>query len=457
MNTCKKITGVLVLLVLIAFFLNTPAFAGDNIDKRALIDYSLTQEDADKVLKETFKGLSDADRAKLLSNIKLDHIIIDGKKYYFNEFADNIFFRYPDTRKYFSEKMKKTREIVRKYTGFFLNTPASVYYTNPWNPYMNPVGYIGSFGVTVERKKFPAKGTLRIWMPAPIQTDCQRDVKIISISGQEYLKSAPRVSDEMGVAYFEIPLEKLKNDLNIKVDFSFKHYEQYFKINPDNVGAYDTNLHLYKKYTASDKSIVVNPEITAKALEIVGDEKNPYIRAKKIYDYIVENINYSYTPHLYIEHMKVTETMFVHNNKFGDCGAQAAYFSALCRSIGIPARATGGMLLTPEMPSGHFWAEFYLPNYGWVPIDTTTAEAMLESDETTPSRAKAVKEYYFAHQDPYRLVIQKDMDIAVHPLQEEVPFNSLTLQVPRVECKGMGTDPTFFILPTFKTEITPWY
>lgn len=503
----KKITGVLIVVVIIAVFLSMAAFAGvnDKADKlfnraaefekegsylkaidayesaadeyiknketekaalstnemvklqRALIDYMLTQEDADKVLKETFKGLSDADRAKLLSGIKLDCIVIDGKPYYFNEFADNIFFRYPDTRRYFTDRMKKTRGFVRKYMSCFLNTPASVYDTNLWNPYINPIGYIGSFSVDIERKKFPSKGTLRIWMPAPIQTGCQRDVKIISISAQEYLKSAPRVSGEIGTAYFEIPLEKLKGDLNIKVTFSFKHYEQYFKINPENVGVYDTNLHTYKKYTSSDKNILINPEIKAKALEVVGDEKNPYIRAKKIYNYIVENINYSYTPHLFIEHMKITETMFVHKNKFGDCGSQAAYFSSLCRCLGIPARATGGMLLTPGMPSGHFWAEFYLPNYGWVPIDTTAAEAMLESDEISPSQAKTVKEYYFAHQEPYRLVIQKDMDIPVHPLQEDAPFYSATLQAPRVECKSMETDPTVFILPTFKTEITPWY
>ena len=41
------------------------------------------------------------------------------------------------------------------------------------------------------------------------------------------------------------------------------------------------------------------------------------------------------------------------------------YFAALCRSIGIPARAVGGYQMIQGFAGTHFWAEYYLEGYGW--------------------------------------------------------------------------------------------
>jgi hypothetical protein len=52
-----------------------------------------------------------------------------------------------------------------------------------------------------------------------------------------------------------------------------------------------------------------------------------------------------------------------------DCQLGAALFSALCRASGIPARLVGGNLLYRLSPTIHYWAEVWLEEQGWMPVD----------------------------------------------------------------------------------------
>ena len=62
---------------------------------------------------------------------------------------------------------------------------------------------------------------------------------------------------------------------------------------------------------------------------------------------------------------------------FGSCQNQALVFVALCRAVGIPARVAHGINsvglddVSDIEDWSHSWAEFYLPNYGWIPADPT--------------------------------------------------------------------------------------
>jgi hypothetical protein len=61
--------------------------------------------------------------------------------------------------------------------------------------------------------------------------------------------------------------------------------------------------------------------------------------------------------------------LFALKNGYGECGDYAALFVALCRASGIPARPVVGRWAMPENGSYHVWAEFYLQDVGWVPVD----------------------------------------------------------------------------------------
>ncbi len=58
------------------------------------------------------------------------------------------------------------------------------------------------------------------------------------------------------------------------------------------------------------------------------------------------------------------------SGKEGDCDEHADLFIALCRAVKIPSRRVVGHFLRdgPE-PEPHAWAEVYLEDKGWIPVD----------------------------------------------------------------------------------------
>ncbi|MDD2788079.1 transglutaminase-like domain-containing protein, partial [Methanoculleus sp.] len=143
-----------------------------------------------------------------------------------------------------------------------------------------------------------------------------------------------------------------------------------------------------------------------------------------------ETYPYSIVPHVSLDarEPKVAESTHMFETDHGDCGTQSMLFAAFCRSLGIPARAIGGyQMLLAETPSPHFWAEYYLPGYGWVPNDLTVAEAA-DWVAIPEEKRTAFKDYYAANLDPARLVIQKNVDA---PMDPPLPDDTITIRLVR--------------------------
>jgi len=309
--------------------------------------------------------------------------------------------------------------------------------------------------MTIPRKELPAKGVLKLWVPLPVQTQAQSNIKIINVEPSEYIKAPYRTDTELGQIYIEVPLDELKSDLSVEAVYMFTHYEKRFVIDPDAVGDYDKNDALYKKYTKSSPSILVSPDVCSEAKRAVGNIDNPYRAAKKLYQYVLNNIAYSLMPHIRLAAEQMSESEFVFKNRYGDCGSQSMYFCALCRSLGIPARAIGGQQLIPGVAGDHFWAEFYLPNYGWIPVDTTIAETVNYFDDISEADKKAFKEYFFGNMDPYRLVFQKDVDAPLIPAPSVRVSLPMAIQEPAAVCETAPSDPGILVDKYWKFKVSP--
>ena len=343
----------------------------------------------------------------------LEHTTIDGVTRYLSDppIVGNI--RYRNLDLFHAAGLDDSAAILAL-TANYIDKPRP----GPLVVYTNPKTFHAKGTLAVPRAKLPADGTLRIWIPLPIVTGPQPSVTINSITPAAYLKVPPG-GEDLGLAYLEVPLADLAGDLNISAEFTFTHSEQHFTIDPALIGAYDTADSDYIRYTRSYGNTTITPEIRETALRVVGGETNPYLAAKKLYYYVIDNITYS-LPSATLWPYGNPASVYVHTNRTGDCGGQSMYFAALCRSIGIPARATGGKQMFAQMvnPSGysdHFWAEFYLPNYGWIPVDTSVAQLEFYASDVSDSQRTAYRDYFFGHQDNLRLVFQKDVDIPVFP------------------------------------------
>ena len=139
--------------------------------------------------------------------------------------------------------------------------------------------------------------------------------------------------------------------------------------------------------------IVFTPYLKKLAYEIVGDEKNPYYKAKKIYDWITLNVNYSYVkPYVIYDNV----SQLVASNLKGDCGFQALLFITLCRIVGVPARWQYGWYISPFLTSPHDWALFFAPPYGWLPADLYFGGRYRGNKE--------LRNFYFGNLDGFRMV-----------------------------------------------------
>lgn len=110
----------------------------------------------------------------------------------------------------------------------------------------------------------------------------------------------------------------------------------------------------------------------AASKRIAGDETNPYIIARRIFYYLVENVRRDWS--LATWNPETEGALFTLRTGRAVCRHFSALFVALARAAGIPAAMIWGSW-NYGLIDKHDWAHFYLPNYGWVPVETTFGDS----------------------------------------------------------------------------------
>jgi hypothetical protein len=407
--------------------------------EKITLSYTISEEALSTGLKKAFPKISDEKINSLKT--KIDQITTGGQVFYFDGALNTAMGLDP-------QLMLSNKDLMASYKKISLPMMKMVADTahKPWQPYTKPVTYMTVGQLNIPRKELPKTGLFKLWIPLPTQTATQINVKVVTIAPEAKIKYPVRTDGDIGMAYLEFPLDQLKDNLKVFIKYQFTHYEQHFlPIDPTKVGEYDKSSPLIKHFTSSSQNIKLTPEIIKTAKEIAGKETNPYLVARKIYEYVVDKITYSLMPHLALDAKRYPEAVYVHEHRYGDCGAQSAYFTALCRAVGIPARTTGGFqmwMMKNGQPGPHFWAEFYLPNYGWVPVDTSAAQIYINmSPFISKAQQQQFKWFFFANQDSARCVIQKDVDTALIPPTTEPISLSMAIQFPTALCDTMDEIP----------------
>ncbi|MRR16948.1 MAG: transglutaminase domain-containing protein [Deltaproteobacteria bacterium] len=412
--------------------------------------YPYSLDETRTMLAAAFPQVPPQEREAWITQGKLESITIDGKPRFFSDVISNVKFRNVDLFRQ-DAKMYGVYEYDYKLLKQIADAGPG---PDPWQPFIRPISYTGTGMLAIPRAKLPAGGILKIWFPIPVVTAPQANIHVLSITPTTYVKGSPSIDQDIGLIYMEVLLGELTQDLNIVIRFTFDHYEQWFQIDPERVGTYDRRSDLYLRYTASYGNIAITDEIRRTAQTVIGSETNPYRAAKKLYDYILATVTYSFMPHLALWPRGEPESVYVHRNRSGDCGAQSMYFSALCRSVGIPARTTGGWQLFKGNFSGHFWAEFYLPNYGWIPVDPTAADLVDYLTGVSDQDRKAFHDFFFGNQDHYRCNVQKDVDVPLIPPSPERVFMPMAIQYPVAACDTLEDDPGLMLMDYWSTTVS---
>jgi transglutaminase-like putative cysteine protease len=418
----------------------TLATQGENVSDVDLLvsfTYPHTREEMLELLATTYPDTSEAAREAWLLLDTTETREIDGEVRYFLNVPENLAFRDVELFRTKPESVSRYRDIYELIVPYIEAARSS----DPLRPFAEPTTYTFTQSLAIPREELPAGGELELWLPLPLEGGAQTGVVVHEMEPLTYLSLPPSITHDIGLLYMNVPLETLHTDLEASITFSYSRAPEYFTIDPQLVGTYDPQSALYQMYTSSRANTAVTPSIRAKAKEIVGGETNPYLAAERIYRYVVNEVQYSLMPHLLAYPRGIPESVYVHENRYGDCGAQSMYFSALCRSVGIPARTTGGFQIFSGKPSGHFWAEFYLPHYGWIPVDTSAAQIAGYVPEVSEQERLAFEDFFFGNLDPFRLVVQRDTDLELIPRAGGTVLLPMAIQMPAALCDNMGVMP----------------
>jgi hypothetical protein len=270
------------------------------------------------------------------------------------------------------------------------------------NPQVMNVEY--SFELAPDPEKIERSKDLKLWIPIPREWESQKGVKIVSVEPPAHAEyQDPEHGNHM--LFWDFGKEPEKPSYKVYIKFRLESYETRGVVDPERIGSYDKSSEEYVFYTRSSHTIHILPKIKELAKEAVGNEKNPYRQAMLIHQFVRKRMRHSIIG--FDKGKRGIGPMLddpIINEKTGDelykgtCSENSAFFIALCRAIGIPARAVVGFVgwkpgvmegnLKRHLPSEfevsplglagtqdyfpcspHQWAEFYIPNYGWIPRD----------------------------------------------------------------------------------------
>ncbi len=169
-------------------------------------------------------------------------------------------------------------------------------------------------------------------------------------------------------AHWSVKNLKAGKNAEIVVELDVTLWDIRYFIFPDRVGKLsEIPKEIKAKYLENNRKYQYDhPKIKETTKKIVGKETNPYRMARKIYNYLIDNMYYEM-----VGGWNTAPTVLERGN--GSCSEYTFVYIAMCRSLGIPARYVGSVVMRGDESSMddvfHRWAEIYLPNYGWIPVD----------------------------------------------------------------------------------------
>ncbi len=190
------------------------------------------------------------------------------------------------------------------------------------------------------------------------------------------------LADKWGqkVAHFQFKDVGAPGFVTVSMKAKAKLFEIRYFIFPEKVGRLaDIPKSIKEKYLVDDVKYSIHHQVIQNAVKkAVGDERNPYWIARKIFDYVIENMEYERSGG-----WNIAPTVLERGN--GSCSEYSFVYIAMSRAAGLPARYVGSVAIRGDDASWddvfHRWVEVYLPNYGWIPVDPSGGDSKWPSDQ----------------------------------------------------------------------------
>ncbi|WP_024891640.1 transglutaminase-like domain-containing protein [Luteimonas huabeiensis] len=273
----------------------------------------------------------------------------------------------------------------------------------------------------------PAGETVRAWIPYPRAIAGQQEDIVFVASEPAAHVVAPEDALQRTV-YLERPAAAA-TPTRFAITYELTVYARRFAIDPARVRRIDAAADPELAPFVAERAphIVFSPAMRAFSERVVGDERNPYLIARRLFAAVDE------IPWGGAREYSTIGNLGEHALHAGhaDCGQVTLLLMTLLRMNGIPARWQSGWTYSDAAEGHdnmHDWGWLYLAPYGWVPMDVTTGR--LEADD------EDLRWFYLGGLDAYRIAFNDDFGRAFVPAKTH--FRSETVDSQRGEAEWDG-------------------
>jgi transglutaminase-like putative cysteine protease len=390
--------------------------------RRILLDFSLTADDVRSRLRRQIPDLTPTEFAAWDAAGLLEHQVIDGRTLYFNRAPSNLFRlsaaalarRASAEPAWTDGPMEQANAHHREIRDQALTTGRHS---------VAPRRVQVTYSIEVQPDATPAGEMLRAWIPFPRELPGQQEnIHLIETSTSKYTV-APETALQRTV-YLEASAQAGKST-KFSIRYELTIFGQYFNLDASKVVPAPVSAQLAEYVAERPPHIVFTEAIRKFSREVVGNEKNPYRIAQKLFD-AVDRIPWGGAR----EYSTISNISdYALHAGHADCGQQTLLLMTLLRLNGIPARWQSGWVYSDGPYNNmHDWGWLYLQPYGWVPMDVTFGRLH--------SADPQIDAFYLGGLDAYRIAFNDDYGRDLVPAKQHFRSETVDSQRGEVEWRG---------------------
>ncbi|MCF7751960.1 transglutaminase domain-containing protein [Bacillus subtilis subsp. subtilis] len=392
--------------------------------RRIRLDFSLDTDAAKAAVRRSIPDLRDDEFERWDRQGLLEHLDIDGTRFYFKRAPSNLFGLSSEAR------ARRTADAPLPSDGPMEHL--SAYHaqvvqaaTDAGEASVLPQRVEVTQSLTVKADAVPAGTVLRAWIPYPRQITGQQDHLHWRGSAPGKARIAP-ASTLQRTAYLEgtaVAGQPTRFEIRYALTVSARHTP----IDPARVQPTPADPALAPYLAEQPPHVRFTPALRLFSDQVLQGETRPGEVARRLFD-AVDRIPWAGAR----EYSTLTNISdYALRAGHADCGQQTLLLITLLRMNGIPARWQSGMVYADDAVGYnnlHDWGALYLAPYGWVPMDVTTGR--LDSDQP------ALRDFYFGGLDAYRIAFNDDIGQPLVPAKRFPRSDTVDSQRGEVEWDG---------------------
>ncbi|AWH44673.1 transglutaminase-like domain-containing protein [Stenotrophomonas sp. ZAC14A_NAIMI4_1] len=392
--------------------------------RRIRLDFSLDEAAAKSAVRRWIPDLTDAEFARWDQLGLIEHLDIDGTRWYFKRAPSNLFLLSDEAR----ARRRADAPMPAPGPNEVLNAHharvvAAAAQQGQASVLPQRIAFTQS--LTVKADAVPAGETIRAWIPYPREIPGQQERVQWLGSTPGKARVAP-ASTLQRTAYMEARAVA-GQPTHFEVHYAVTLYARHTSIDPAKVQPTPADPALHPFLAEQLPHVRFTPALKLFSEQVLQGETRPYEVVRRLYA-AVDRI-----PWAGAREYSTLSNLSDYALRAGhaDCGQQTLLLIALLRMNGIPARWQSGMVFSDD-GSGynnlHDWGAVYLAPYGWLPMDVTTGALASE----TP----ALRDFYLGGLDGYRIAFNDDFGQPFVPAKQH--YRSETVDSQRGEAEWAG-------------------